>query len=41
MNKSNFDVIVSSRLVASDFAQPAKKTLFARVWRKLCVVKTA
>ncbi|WP_257229653.1 hypothetical protein [Acinetobacter sp. YH01021] len=41
MNKSTFDEIVINRLYAEDFAQPAKQPLHVRIWRKLCVVKTA
>jgi len=41
MKKSNFESIIIKRLHAEDFAQPAKINLFARIWRKLCVVKTA
>lgn len=41
MKKSTFDTIVTNRLQSEDFAQPAKTNLFVRIWRKLCVLKTA
>lgn len=41
MKKSNFDYVLLKRLQAEDFAQPAKTPFFARIWRKLCAVKTA
>ncbi len=40
MKKSNFESIVFKRLQADDFAQPQKKPLIQRIWRKLCA-KTA
>lgn len=40
MKKLTFDTIVTNRLQAEDFAQPTKINIFARIWRKLCAVKT-
>ena len=36
MNKSTIDSIIINRLHADDFAQPQKKPLLQRLWRKLC-----
>lgn len=41
MKKSTFDKVVLNRLQADDFAQPTKLSSLARIWRKLCAVKTA
>lgn len=40
MKKGIFDSIIIARLHAEDFAQPQKKPLLQRLWRKLCA-KTA
>lgn len=41
MKKSNFDLIVQNRLLASDFAQAKKVSTIAKIWRKLCAVTKA